>query len=406
MNNQASWVITKFLKIKKCDNLLVKPNNHRVNAAEWAIQTFKAHFTSALATTNSKFPLQLWDRLNPQVETTLNMLRLSQLDPIMVTYNALNGPYDWNSFPLAPLGCKAVIHKTPKSQESWASRDTDAWYIGPPMNHYQCNHFFIPKTQAYCVSGSTELFPQHCQVPFLMWNEHLQEIIDELVTTLHELPPELSGCILKLVINNLAARPPTGPPCSLTSTNHKWLLPPAGLQLAPYVPLPEQRVEQRVIGGEVDRETIHNDPRPVLTCITNAPPIMAAPNPTTKQALKLTKQTHSCWTRNNVRGVCPQSWMQIDVPLLSNLRSLLHHYNDLHKPPPQSSQPPQWRHQSPLVFCEFGLYLSRRVYVNTQWFHKRQSIFSPNAFGKTHQMFAPQQNWNLKLPPPAWTLPN
>ncbi len=126
---------------KKCNNLLVKPNNHRVN-----VQTFKTLFIGALATTSNKFPLQLWDRLTPQVETTFNMLRPSQLDPTMLAYEAIHGPYDWNCFPLAPPGCKAVIYKAPKSQGSWASRGTDAWYVGPSMNHYNCNHFFIPKT--------------------------------------------------------------------------------------------------------------------------------------------------------------------------------------------------------------------------------------------------------------------
>ncbi len=75
MDNQASQVIKNYLTLKKCDTLLVEPNNHRVNAAERAIQTFKAHFISALATTDSKFPLQLWDRLTPQIKNTLNMLR-------------------------------------------------------------------------------------------------------------------------------------------------------------------------------------------------------------------------------------------------------------------------------------------------------------------------------------------
>jgi hypothetical protein len=78
MDNQASKVIKKILTPKQCDLMLVEPNNHRVNVAERAIQTFKDHFVSALATTDSKFPLQLWDRLAPQVETTLNMLRPSR----------------------------------------------------------------------------------------------------------------------------------------------------------------------------------------------------------------------------------------------------------------------------------------------------------------------------------------
>jgi hypothetical protein len=59
MDNQASKVIKKFLIPKQCELMLVEPNNHHVNAAERAIQTFKDHFVSALATTDSDFPLQL-----------------------------------------------------------------------------------------------------------------------------------------------------------------------------------------------------------------------------------------------------------------------------------------------------------------------------------------------------------
>jgi hypothetical protein len=74
MDNQATKVIKTFLDKNQCDLLLVKPHNHQVNAAKRAIQTFKAHFISALATTDSNFPLQLCDQLTPQVEAMLNML--------------------------------------------------------------------------------------------------------------------------------------------------------------------------------------------------------------------------------------------------------------------------------------------------------------------------------------------
>jgi len=82
-----------------------------VNAAECTIQTFKAAFIATLATTDSNFPLQLWDRLTPQIEDTLNLLRASWVYPIKSAYEVLNGPYDWNRYPLAPLGCKAVVYK-------------------------------------------------------------------------------------------------------------------------------------------------------------------------------------------------------------------------------------------------------------------------------------------------------
>ena len=92
MDNQASQVIKKYLTLKQCNNLLIEPNNHRVNTAEQTFQTFKAHFVSALTTTNSKFPLQLWDHLTSQVENTLNMSCLSCINPAMLVYKAIHGP--------------------------------------------------------------------------------------------------------------------------------------------------------------------------------------------------------------------------------------------------------------------------------------------------------------------------
>ena len=45
-----------------------------MNAAERAIQTFKDAFIAALATTNSDFLLQLWDKITPQVHSTNHMI--------------------------------------------------------------------------------------------------------------------------------------------------------------------------------------------------------------------------------------------------------------------------------------------------------------------------------------------
>jgi hypothetical protein len=300
MDNQASRVIQKYLTKQQCDNLLVEPNNHRVNAAERAIQTFKAHFISALATTDSNFPLQLWDCLTPQVEATLNMLRPSRIGPSMLAYEAIHGPYDWNHFPLTLPGCKVVIYKAPESRGSWASHGTDAWYVRPSLEHYQCNHFFVPETCAYRVSGLAELFPQHCQVPYLMWNKHLKEVINELITTLHELPPDKRIRIMSRITAKLSAPLVGAEPRQLMYPVHEWLLPRADVQLNSYVPPPveqvvpigEQRVKQRV---EQTVEPTVDIPAnvPIFQRITNAPPIMNAPNPTQKRKSKLTKHTDS-----------------------------------------------------------------------------------------------------------------
>jgi hypothetical protein len=111
MDNQATKHIKTFLMEEECKLQLVEPHNHRVNAAEQAIQTFKDAFILALATTDRDFPLQLWDKLMPQVINTLNMMRALQIDPSKLAYEVLYGLYDWNRYPLAPLGCKAVVYK-------------------------------------------------------------------------------------------------------------------------------------------------------------------------------------------------------------------------------------------------------------------------------------------------------
>jgi hypothetical protein len=108
---------TQFEFLESKGYMLVEPHNHRVNAAERAIQTFKDHFISALATTDSEFPLQLWDKLTSQVVTTLNLIRAYRINPRISAYEAIWDPYNWNCFPLAPPGCKAVIYESPAARD-------------------------------------------------------------------------------------------------------------------------------------------------------------------------------------------------------------------------------------------------------------------------------------------------
>ena len=136
MDNQATKHIKQFLSENDCKLQLVEPHNHRVNAAERAIQTFKDAFIAALATTDVDFPLQLWVKLTPQVQTCLNLMRRSRINPSKLAQETLYGPYDWNRYPMVPLGCKAVVYEDGDTRGSWASRGVDGWYLGPSMDHY------------------------------------------------------------------------------------------------------------------------------------------------------------------------------------------------------------------------------------------------------------------------------
>ncbi len=202
IDNQATKYIKKILSKNKCELQLVEPHNHRVNATERAIQTLKDTFIAALASTDVDFPIQLWDKLTPQVQNCLNLMRRSQINWAISAYKAMNGPYDWNQYPLASLGCKAVVYKDGDTRGSWASRGINGWYLGPSMDPYQCDLYFIPEKRAYQISGSTELFPQHCQLPNLTQHQHFRALTNKLAdfTAIASATPKGRG-LIKLLHN-------------------------------------------------------------------------------------------------------------------------------------------------------------------------------------------------------------
>jgi hypothetical protein len=110
-DNQAAAPIKAFMRQQNGTVQLVEPNNHRVNAAERAIQTFKNHFISGLCTTDPDFPFQLWNHLTQQAVITCNILRRSRINPDISAFEQLHGEkFDWNAHPMAPPGTRAVIH--------------------------------------------------------------------------------------------------------------------------------------------------------------------------------------------------------------------------------------------------------------------------------------------------------
>jgi hypothetical protein len=157
----------------------------------------------------------------------------------------------------------------------------------------------VPETRAYRISGSAELFPQHCQVPFLLWNEHLQEGVDELVMTLQEMKPNKRARVLTKIINKIDTSSRDHDARTITAPAHQWMLLEGDIQQYPYVP-PAPSVEQRV-DEDMDEQRVAHP----MTRITDAPPIITAPNPIAPRQLKKTTRAHSCLTRHNIPGSTP-----------------------------------------------------------------------------------------------------
>ena len=96
MDNECSKAIKTFILSTGAAIQLVEPDNHRVNAAERAIQTFKNHFIAGLCTVDPAFPLQLWDELLEQGQDSMNLLRTSRINPKLSAYAVVHGQYNFN----------------------------------------------------------------------------------------------------------------------------------------------------------------------------------------------------------------------------------------------------------------------------------------------------------------------
>jgi hypothetical protein len=130
LDNEASATLKRAIRDKNIYFQLVPPHQHRRLAAERAIQTFKNHFVAILCGTHPEFPLRLWDKLLPQAQLTLNLLRQSRMNPRLSAHSFLNGPFNFNRTPLAPVGTKVIVHENPSIRGTWDAHGVDGWYIG------------------------------------------------------------------------------------------------------------------------------------------------------------------------------------------------------------------------------------------------------------------------------------
>jgi hypothetical protein len=156
-----------FFTANDVEYQLVPPHCHLRNAAERAIRTFKEHFVAGLSSVYPTFPLHLWDRLLPQAEITLNLLRTSRLHPQLSAAAHFHGLVDYNKTAFAPPGCKIIAHEKPGKQRTWAPHGQHGYSLGPAMHHYRCQNVYISSTASERIVDTLEFFPHNYQMPQL-----------------------------------------------------------------------------------------------------------------------------------------------------------------------------------------------------------------------------------------------
>jgi hypothetical protein len=165
MDNEASAALKNYFTEKEMNYQLVPPHCHRTNAVERAIRTFKEHFKAGLTTVDPDLPVHLWDRLLPQAEITLNLLRASRLHPQLSAAAHYHGLIDYDKTVFGPPGCKIIAHEKPAQRRTRALHGQPGWSIGPTMHHYRCKNVYITATASERIVDTLDFFPHNSPMP-------------------------------------------------------------------------------------------------------------------------------------------------------------------------------------------------------------------------------------------------
>jgi hypothetical protein len=191
LDNEASAALKNFFTANDVDYQLVPPQFHRRNADEREIRTFKEQFVAGLSSVDPAFPLHLWDRLLPQAEITLNLLRTSRLHPQLSAADHFHGLVDYNKTAFAPPGCKIIAHEKPGKRRTWAPHGQHGYSLGPAMHHYRCQNVYISSTASERIVDTLEFFPHNYQMLQISSTKRLIMAAKDMTDALQNPHPEV-----------------------------------------------------------------------------------------------------------------------------------------------------------------------------------------------------------------------
>jgi hypothetical protein len=215
---------------------------------------------AGLSSVHPTFPLQLWDRLLPQEEITLNLLRTSRLHLQLSAAAHFHGLVDYNKTAFAPPGCKIIAEEKPGKRHTSAPHGQHGYSLGPAMHHYRCQNVYISSTASERIVDTLELFPHNYQIPQLSLTDRLIMAAKDMTDALQNPHPEVPfarvgddtiSALAELAeifkLNLRQTPPPTLPAAPPKVTQRPCLAKSSNPILASPMPLPRQTISQTTI---------------------------------------------------------------------------------------------------------------------------------------------------------------
>jgi hypothetical protein len=115
-----------------------------------------------------------------------------QLTQKISTWEYFNGMFDFNKTPLAPVGCRVLIHTKPAMRRSWDYRAKHGFYIGLALDHYRCYELVKSETKHKVISNTISFRHSYLQIPGVSADDKIINGLQVMAGALQNTPPPTS----------------------------------------------------------------------------------------------------------------------------------------------------------------------------------------------------------------------
>ena len=92
--------------------------------------------------------------------------------------------FDCNKTLIAPFGTIVLFHEKTTNCLIWVPLETDGWYIGPSLEHYQCMECYTPSNYSTRIVDIVKFIPSVVPLPKTSSEGYLRQLIGDIIAFL------------------------------------------------------------------------------------------------------------------------------------------------------------------------------------------------------------------------------
>jgi hypothetical protein len=101
-----------------------------------------------------------------------------------LAWQYVQGNFDYNKMPLAPMGCAVQLYQGSEKRTSWGANTIDGWYLQTSPQHYRCHVIHVKQTRSERVSDTVFFKTEYITQPTLTPADVITKALNDLTQAL------------------------------------------------------------------------------------------------------------------------------------------------------------------------------------------------------------------------------